>query len=332
MLTSLASLNSFADAFVERALSVAWQWTALVVLFALPAHWLLRSHSPALRYWIWQIVLLKLLVMPFWVYAVPVAWLPPAPEPAPIVVPVPESAPSDPVRITIDSEPETRPPVPITTDDVEPVSFPIAPTPRVSWAVWLVLAWCAVVVLQALRIALQRFRLAQLLARGTPASAAIANAVEEASHNLGLASVPRALLTSENVSPFVCGTLRPTLVLPSMIASSLPPEQLRQVLLHELAHVRRRDLLWGWIPQIVRTLWFTHPVVHWAVYRLRLERELACDQLAMTLSGRTAADYAQTLVDVVTQTSTAPPLCKGGAGGSRSKGHASTHEPAHLKP
>jgi beta-lactamase regulating signal transducer with metallopeptidase domain len=120
--------------------------------------------------------------------------------------------------------------------------------------------------------------------------------------------------------------------MPGALATSLSPAQLRQVLLHELAHIRRRDLLWGWIPQAARMLWFAHPVVYWAVYRLRLERELACDQLAMTLSGKTAADYAQTLVDVVAQTSITPPLWKGGSGGSPGISITPNRKPSSLNP
>ena len=50
-------------------------------------------------------------------------------------------------------------------------------------------------------------------------------------------------------------------------------------------------------------VYFFHPLVWWVGYRLRLERELACDQLAMAHSGHPPADYAQTLVQVVSHAS-----------------------------
>jgi beta-lactamase regulating signal transducer with metallopeptidase domain len=78
---------------------------------------------------------------------------------------------------------------------------------------------------------------------------------------------------------------------------------LDQVILHELAHVRRRDLIWGWIPELARLAYFFHPLVYWVGNRIRLERELACDQLAMLHSGGSAATYAETLLTVVSQTS-----------------------------
>jgi bla regulator protein blaR1 len=102
---------------------------------------------------------------------------------------------------------------------------------------------------------------------------------------------------------FVCGLWQPRLVMPSPLMSSLSPVERRQVILHELAHVERHDLLWGWTAEIARMVYFFHPLVWWLGYRLRLERELACDQLAMVRSGHTAADYAQTLVQVVSHAS-----------------------------
>ena len=55
--------------------------------------------------------------------------------------------------------------------------------------------------------------------------------------------------------------------------------------------------------EIARIVYFFHPLVYWVAYQLRLERELACDQLAMARSGHPPADYAQTLVQVVSHVS-----------------------------
>jgi bla regulator protein blaR1 len=86
------------------------------------------------------------------------------------------------------------------------------------------------------------------------------------------------------------------------LAALSRPEQ-RQVLLHELAHLKRWDLIWGWPVEIAKTVYFFNPLVYWVAAQLRLERELACDQLAMARSGHSAADYARTLVQVVSHAS-----------------------------
>jgi beta-lactamase regulating signal transducer with metallopeptidase domain len=83
------------------------------------------------------------------------------------------------------------------------------------------------------------------------------------------------------------------------LAATLGRGELAQIVAHELAHVKRRDLVWGWIPEVARIVYFFHPVAHWAAARIRLERELACDQVAMHTSSRTPAEYAETLVRVL---------------------------------
>lgn len=305
---AIISLNALAPAVLDRALAVAWQWALVVLVVAIPAQWFLRKQGPALRYWVWQIVLLKLFLMPLWTYAIPVAWLPapprlPAEDPvSPILIP--EMSPRRPIEIV---EPGDAPPPATLSAETAPPQPSAPPSPRLSASAWLLVGWGAVVALQIARLVAQRARLARLLREALPAGASLAREVAGAAASVGLTSPPRVLTTERNVSPFVCGLFEPRLVLPGELANSLSPDQLRQVLVHELAHLKRHDLAWGWVPELAKRLWWFHPVVHWVAYRLRLERELACDQLAMAHSGNNAADYAATLVQVVTHASQ-PPL------------------------
>ena len=62
------------------------------------------------------------------------------------------------------------------------------------------------------------------------------------------------------------------------------------------------------LASLIRAVFFFHPLVWWVAYQLRLERELACDQLAMARSGHPPADYAQTLVQVVSHASAPAPI------------------------
>ncbi len=80
-------------------------------------------------------------------------------------------------------------------------------------------------------------------------------------------------------------------------------DALDQVVLHELAHLRRGDLYWGWTIELARIIYFFHPLIYWVGYCLNLERELACDQVAMAVSGHAAGDYAEVLVRVASHAS-----------------------------
>ena len=185
---------------------------------------------------------------------------------------------------------------------LRPASF-WEPLAAVTWQAWLLLLWLAIVLGQLARVASQRWRLARLLGQSAPADAEIAGLVAELAGELGLRRVPAVVSVAGECPLFVCGLWRPQLVLPARLMAALDGSARRQVLLHELAHVRRHDLLWGWPVEIARTVYFFHPLVYWVAYQLRLERELCCDQLAMLHSGHPPADYAQTLVEVVSERS-----------------------------
>jgi beta-lactamase regulating signal transducer with metallopeptidase domain len=93
---------------------------------------------------------------------------------------------------------------------------------------------------------------------------------------------PVLLRVSSSISgPLTIGILRALVLLPLSAATALSPEELEVVLAHELAHVRRADFLWNLVQTVIETLFFFHPAVWWVSGRLRHERELCCDDLAL---------------------------------------------------
>ncbi len=96
--------------------------------------------------------------------------------------------------------------------------------------------------------------------------------------------------------PVTWGIFRPSIVLPSDAASwSI---QLRRIVLsHELAHIGRRDWVWQICAEIVKSLYWFHPLAWVAAQGLRRESEVACDDAVLT-SGVTAPDYASELLDL----------------------------------
>jgi beta-lactamase regulating signal transducer with metallopeptidase domain/HEAT repeat protein len=120
----------------------------------------------------------------------------------------------------------------------------------------------------------------------------------EVSDRMGLAEPPRLLLSHDAKMPFACGLLTPTIVLPSE-CEQWSHERRLAVLLHELAHVRRRDLVGHTLGRIVCAVYWFHPLVWTAARQLRSESERACDDLALACGTR-ATDYAEHLLDIVT--------------------------------
>jgi HEAT repeat protein len=120
----------------------------------------------------------------------------------------------------------------------------------------------------------------------------------EVADRMGLDEVPRLLRSDEAKMPFACGLATPTIVLPAE-SDNWTLDRRRAVLLHELAHVRRHDLLGHTLGRLVCAVYWFHPLVWTAAKQLRNESERACDDLALSCGTR-ATDYAEHLLDIVT--------------------------------
>lgn len=99
-------------------------------------------------------------------------------------------------------------------------------------------------------------------------------------------------------SPCLCGLLRPAVYLNA--AALAGPATLRHVLIHELCHRRHLDNLWALLRGVCLSLWWFHPLVWWAAVLSRRDCELACDEAAVKDLGEAQRiPYGQTLISMV---------------------------------
>lgn len=107
-----------------------------------------------------------------------------------------------------------------------------------------------------------------------------------------------AVAVCERVAvPVLVGVIRPMILLPPAILTGCSPAQIEMILIHELAHVRRWDLLVNLIQRLIEAALFFHPVIWWLSSRVRLEREECCDAVVLEQTGAPQA-YAETLASI----------------------------------
>lgn len=111
-------------------------------------------------------------------------------------------------------------------------------------------------------------------------------------------SRPVQLLGSRRISsPIVFGHLRPVILFPITLLSSVPADQVEALLAHELAHIKRHDYLLNLLLRMIRTLFFFNPGLLWLARSWETEREYHCDRLTTEI-GVKAHSLAQALLGI----------------------------------
>lgn len=166
------------------------------------------------------------------------------------------------------------------------------------WAMYLFFAWASVAALGLLRVAIALWQVRQLRNR--------ASTLELGSLNPELRAVVAEFGKFRSVElkvsrqlevPTAIGFFKPAIVLPHWLLEETPAEELKYILLHELAHLKRRDDWTNLAQQIVKALLFFVPSVWWIERKLTLEREMACDDAVLEQAG-SARSYAECLAHV----------------------------------
>src|SRR5215468_1756790 len=142
---------------------------------------------------------------------------------------------------------------------------------------WLVAIWFAGVLFFSLRTAGGFFLVARLRRRDSaPVATELLSRCHDLQQRLGITRAVRYCESVHLDAPAVLGWLRPVVFLPVTALTGLSEGQLRAVLAHELAHIRRFDAFLNLFQVAVETLLFYHPAVWWLGKRVRTERENCC--------------------------------------------------------
>jgi beta-lactamase regulating signal transducer with metallopeptidase domain len=274
---------------VAALLHSLWQGALLAILLAVL---LRRLAQPRLRYYASLGTLGILVLASIITWAVLTAPKTNAPVPPATLATESAVAPTFAPTLNLDSP-----------DKVIAFGTPISPAPpTVPWTAWLAMVWMLGTFIMLLRAGIKVAGAEKLRRSCQPLTdETMTLLVVEACRAINLARKIRVAVTDQLTSPAVVGILVPTLILPLSLFTTLTPEQIRFILLHELAHIRRGDYLANLFQLLAEALLFFNPAVWWLSHHIRREREACCDALAIELSGA-PADYAKTLVRVAENT------------------------------
>jgi beta-lactamase regulating signal transducer with metallopeptidase domain len=179
---------------------------------------------------------------------------------------------------------------------------------------WILPLWMAGVFLFSLRLVWAGSHASSLRHHGVKADPSIQSMIADLASRLGIRRRLEILVCSLTEVPSIVGWIRPVILVPASVLVGLTPQQLEALLAHELAHIRRHDYIVNILQMVVETLFFYHPAVWWISGRIRHERELCCDDIAVGACGNAVA-YARALAQLEKLRPTAPILAMGSAGG-----------------
>ena len=120
--------------------------------------------------------------------------------------------------------------------------------------------------------------------------------VEQLRGSVGIARRIRVAVSQHISVPGVVGCIWPTMLLPVSMVSGVAAEDLRAILAHELAHVRRYDYLVNFCQMLIEAVFFFNPAVWWISKQIRFEREACCDKAGVAATGQRIR-YAEVLAD-----------------------------------
>ena len=279
-----------ADAFVKA--------TVLLVLAAVVTVFLRRSPA-SLRHLVWTLACGGVLALPLASALLPnwrlAAW--PRLD-VPVAFDAEQLAPQ-----ASEQDPKPAPPVAPTAHatipptsaagETEPVRWRLTP----DWTTLVVPVWLSGVgaVLILLAVGMARIMWLDRVTR-TVEDEAWLILVDELALELGLTRHVRLLQATGPAMPMTWGIRRPAILLPAE-ADSWTAERRRDVLLHELAHVKRHDFLIQLVAGVACAVYWFHPMVWLAATRLREERERACDDHVLR-AGATPSAYASHLLEI----------------------------------
>jgi HEAT repeat protein/beta-lactamase regulating signal transducer with metallopeptidase domain len=273
---------------------------SLILLAAALTSLILRRASAALRHLVWTLALCSVLLLPVVSLALPkwqLGLVTVRSTAAAVESTVAADAPEDPAPL-VATAPRLGRTSQADAGTVEPVAVSRASwLPRMSWQAALLAVWLlgAVAILGRIVVGLAAVRFVSRRTQLITDAEWLPMAMDLA-EEMGVNRRLRFLRSGRASMPVATGLFRPSVIMPAD-ADTWSESRLRVVLLHELAHVKRRDCLTHVLAQAACAFYWFNPLAWLAVKRARAERERACDDLVLACGTR-GSEYADLLLEM----------------------------------
>jgi len=164
---------------------------------------------------------------------------------------------------------------------------------------WIAIAWLSVSLFLLGRLIVSWVLLDRRRARALPVPATLcAHAEKWLAHCCPTRPGVRIASSTEIAIPIAVGPRHPSILIPARLLNTLDDDDLGQIVLHEAAHLARRDDYALLVERLIEALFAFHPVVRWITRQLDLEREVACDDFVVEATGQPRS-YASCLTRMV---------------------------------
>ena len=292
---------AFLDPAISATLWIAIKASVLLGVAAIVQTVMYRRTSAAMRHLVWTLAVVGVLLLPMVSLVLP-EWTvvtrtaaTKAVDAAPRVGTLEE--PAAPARPSGSLAESAEPPLVARPAVSTRLRGSAATADRLSWPTVIAAIYAAGVLVMLIQLAMQRRRIGRLAHEATDLrDPEWTRLLHESAASTHVHRPVRLLRSRECSMPMALGIRRPAILIPAT-ADTWPEDRRRAVVLHELAHVARHDCLTQSLAFGACTMYWFHPAAWWVARRLRIERELACDDCVIA-AGAPARDYAGHLLEI----------------------------------
>lgn len=312
----MGPVTTYPQPFFQWLLQTSWQASVLICLILLIQRFLGRQLGVRGRYWLWLVVLVRMAMF----------WAPPSPVSVHNLLPLPQwegyrwaaTPQSGNVGSALAATngafaTERRGKADPTANGTQKAGAPASLSARARlWEnartiiLWL---WLAGACVLAGHIIAGYVHLWRIVRRKPPViNRRIRRLLKDCQKQMGIRRAVEVVAIDRIESPALFGFIRPRLLLPRQTLADLSLQELRYVFLHELAHLKRHDILISYLVTLLQVLHWFNPLIALGFKRMRADREMVCDELALSvLPPEETSAYGRTVVHQIEQLLTSRP-------------------------